>query len=508
MSGIEIAGLVLGALPLAIQALEIYRSTLSSMRTRSVTRDLEFMIRDLGTEQQILQNTCETLLQGIVPDSLIDAMIDNPFGPDWKTFDDQLRLRLWRSCGQFQLKVTEMQVAVQELQEKLSIQADGKTKLLDRRSILAELKRNTAFTLKKKDYDGILSRIKDGNSILLRLVQQNNNLEPSRRFRSHAEVARLIRRLSSGIFNAMQSALTCRCTPKHNIGLELVPRNATHKKGARTVKFDLGKGSPRAMETMVQVSAGITGLTATPAYDPQPVTDLCLFAAQKQPYTDCCGFITDVQDRFKIYEQLYGQESRVVTLRHVLEDRDQTLPPFGYPEKLRLALALSASVLDLYSTPWLASIVTLDDIVFLRGDASQAPMYSPYRPFVAKAVLESPGSRPQAFRTGAATRPMDLTLLSLGTLLIQIIVGRPIDAIDMVGDDMSIDSVLGRQAAASQLTGQVMQSGGMSYDAAVRWCLDSILGVASLEDDGFCQSFHEAVVSRLETDVKLALGDT
>jgi hypothetical protein len=125
MSGIEIAGLVLGALPVAIQALEAYRSTLSSMRSRSVTRDLEFMIRDLGTEQQILQNTCETLLQGIVPDSLIDAMIDDPFGPDWKTFGDRLRLRLWRSYGQFQLKVTEMQVAVQELQEKLSVQADG-----------------------------------------------------------------------------------------------------------------------------------------------------------------------------------------------------------------------------------------------------------------------------------------------------------------------------------------------------------------------------------------------
>lgn len=126
MSGLEIAGLVLGALPVAIQVLESYRSTLSSIR--SVARDLELMVRELGTEQEILQNTCETLLQGIVPDSMIDEMINDPFGPDWRAADGQLRLRLWRSCGQFQLKVTEMQVAMLELQEKLSIQADGKAR--------------------------------------------------------------------------------------------------------------------------------------------------------------------------------------------------------------------------------------------------------------------------------------------------------------------------------------------------------------------------------------------
>lgn len=188
----------------------------------------------------------------------------------------------------------------------------------------------------------------------------------------------------------------------------------------------------------------------------------------------------------------------------MLEGSAETLPPFEYPEKLRLALTLSTSVLHLYSTPWLAKIVTLDDVVFLRDDPSQVPLYSPFRPFVAKAIPESVNSRPAAF--SGTTRPMDLMFLSLGTLLIQIIIGRPIDAINMVGDT-NIDSVLGMQAAANEFTGPVMQSGGINYDAAVQWCLRNILGVASLEDDGFCQSFQQAVVSRLEADAKLALGE-
>ena len=121
---------------------------------------------------------------------------------------------------------------------------------MDHLSVLAELKRNITFTL-KKDYDGIISRIKDGNSALWRLTRQNNDLESSRRSRSQAKVARLIRRLSNGVFNAMQNALTCRCIPKHNVGLELVLRNAVMVPGnfedhvARKIDFNVMFGSQR-----------------------------------------------------------------------------------------------------------------------------------------------------------------------------------------------------------------------------------------------------------------------
>jgi hypothetical protein len=119
----EVAGLVLGVLPLAIQAIETYRDILHSIK--SVKRDLDNLIRDLGTERLLLENTCESLLVGIAPPSKIDAMIEDPFGPEWKKFNDQLRLRLWRSSGQFEKKVAEMNGAVTELTRKLGLEADG-----------------------------------------------------------------------------------------------------------------------------------------------------------------------------------------------------------------------------------------------------------------------------------------------------------------------------------------------------------------------------------------------
>lgn len=45
----------------------------------------------------------------------------------------------------------------------------------------------------------------------------------------------------------------------------------------------------------------------------------------------------------------------------------------------------------------------------------------------------------------------------------------------------------------------------MNYATAVRWCLGTVLEVAGLENDGFCQSFYGAVVGKLEDDAKLLM---
>lgn len=123
MSGLEVVGVVLGTLPLAIQALEAYRDVFASVR--NAKRDLASLVRILETEQLVLQNTCENLLVGIAPPLMIDTMINNPFGPEWKRFDNQIRLRLWKSSGKFAEQVTEMSLAVSELKGKLNIGQDG-----------------------------------------------------------------------------------------------------------------------------------------------------------------------------------------------------------------------------------------------------------------------------------------------------------------------------------------------------------------------------------------------
>jgi hypothetical protein len=128
MSGLEVVGVVLGTLPLAIKALQAYRDVFSSVKNGK--RDLVCLVRILETEQLLLQNTCESLLIGIAPPLMIDTMIDDPFGPEWKKFDDELRLRLWRSYAKFEEHVAEMCFAVSELKGKLNIGEDGQVGII------------------------------------------------------------------------------------------------------------------------------------------------------------------------------------------------------------------------------------------------------------------------------------------------------------------------------------------------------------------------------------------
>jgi len=125
MSGLEIVGVVLGVLPLAVKALQGYLRLFSSMKRGTVQRNLNELIRDLQTEQIMLQNTCELLLDGVVPQSAIDRLILAPFGPDWQPYNERLKLRLWTPSGNFETQVAELQKAVQELREKLCLEADG-----------------------------------------------------------------------------------------------------------------------------------------------------------------------------------------------------------------------------------------------------------------------------------------------------------------------------------------------------------------------------------------------
>ncbi|CAJ2505510.1 Uu.00g129040.m01.CDS01 [Anthostomella pinea] len=574
MSGLEVAGFVLGVLPIAIKALQGYKSFLSSFKTAQ--RDVNRLERDLETEWIRLQNTCEHLLVGVASTSMIDTMIQNPFGPEWKRYGDKLRLRLWRSSEKFETYVAEMSAATQELKEKLCIQQDGQIKLNDRSSMLRELKQHTVFTLRKKDYEGILSRIKNGNSVLQDLCRQDCGLESDRRQRSQARVTKLLRGLSKSIYNAVSSAMTCACAYTHIIGLELVPRDAvlvpgdteeqvakalnfhivlnsaaddtaswlpttrhwnslglrladpgnkigtpTHpisyhsvaakpKKGIKwTSSFEKSatKGSSSATETLVKSFQTLTYLPTMTSPQLSKISDICqiVLGSQKKEAVGPYGYVLDAQRKFELCPPGDMSDFRdATTLRQVLVGSQPGLPPFDYPERIQLAFALSDSILNLYDTPWLAKSVRLDDIVFLFGDDTAAvSKYSPYRPFVTKGVLPRASQQPtQQAKSPSSLRPMNLTVLSLGALLIQIIIGEAIDELN-VADDMDMNSIVSKREAGSRLEDRIMESDGSNYATAVKWCLESVYGVANLQNDSFCQNFYEAVVSRLEEDVNL-----
>jgi hypothetical protein len=133
MSGFEIAGLVLGSIPIVISALEYYMKGLGTLQNfRSYKRILQSLILSLKTEHVSLQTVYEKLLNGIAPQMHIEEMIRNPFSDRWKEADilHRLRLRLWTSLQIFFERVEDIRRAIEEMMEKLNIEPGSKVRII------------------------------------------------------------------------------------------------------------------------------------------------------------------------------------------------------------------------------------------------------------------------------------------------------------------------------------------------------------------------------------------
>lgn len=125
MSGFEIAGIILGTIPVAISLAQEYRKAIHSWR--KYDREVKSLILRLKTEGNILETHCEKLLNGIVSHAEIQPMIREPFGPLWKEthINDMARQRLWESYDAFEETVSGMQEAAEELTNKLRVNSSS-----------------------------------------------------------------------------------------------------------------------------------------------------------------------------------------------------------------------------------------------------------------------------------------------------------------------------------------------------------------------------------------------
>ncbi|KAK3314878.1 hypothetical protein B0H66DRAFT_563859 [Apodospora peruviana] len=229
MSGFEVAGVVLGSLPILVGALELYMKGAGTMQKwRFYKRELKSLIRTIETEEVKLKNVYEKLLWGIAPAVQIEKMIDDPFGNLWKEKEiyGRVRLRLSNSFHIFEKRVLDMRDAVDEIKEKLGIQTEGTTQWTENASVRRELKR-ASFILQRANYQELLTRIRDGVSDLEGLITSGLDMEPSRRRLSQVRLCKLIRTVSGSIYHALRSAVACTCPNLHEVGLRLMPRSAT-----------------------------------------------------------------------------------------------------------------------------------------------------------------------------------------------------------------------------------------------------------------------------------------
>ncbi|KAK4040938.1 hypothetical protein C8A01DRAFT_15233 [Parachaetomium inaequale] len=577
MSGFEIAGVVLGSIPLLISALEHYGEGISTIqRWRKYQRERQSLIRNLQTEQVKLQNVFEKLLVGLVPASDIEVMIENPRGPLWRqeAIERKIRARLWMSWTVFDDTIEDIRIAIDEMQREIDSQRDGN---------VSELRRGI-FTLKRFHYEERLSTIRNGVSNLENLTDRNIELEPERRVRSQTKLFSVLRDMAGSFYRALLTSFRCSC--QHQVGLALQRRSAditpmddddrimkdlsfqlaisyesmtrsdeanpeavlswqeivvkatwtppplapsqttklapAKSKAKKSVSFlsfqsttsTYSSGtSTTTVTNVVQNSTELhtlipnltMGVASSVAFSSVGVAlDLCgtLHQAQKQAATDTFGTLVDQHPqatrRYSVHPAPSADDSRswsVVSLRDILDQKSR-FPPLSYRDRLRLAVVISSSVLQLHGTPWLPSILTSRHIFFIQKNNSPNPaMY--WQPVLLRHL---PGGEDQpVIDQTAITAERNPTLLSLGCVLIEVILGRTLDSRSArAGVDLMSDYV-----AAQGLMDEVRMKSS-NYERAVASCVDGKLHRhgCGLEDGDLCQDVYSGVVALLERDLE------
>lgn len=129
MSGIEVAGLVLGALPLIVEVLKAYSNGASTIRRYiRFQRPLKSLSTELSIEHVLYQRSCERLLDGLVDDNNErEALLKKPGGPAWKNpeLETKLQQRLSKGCSVFVDAINEVEFAVTEIMKLLKFSPDG-----------------------------------------------------------------------------------------------------------------------------------------------------------------------------------------------------------------------------------------------------------------------------------------------------------------------------------------------------------------------------------------------
>lgn len=124
MSGIEIVGLVLGALPLLLKSIEAYSETLSTaQRILNPRRELRNIRSRVNIALQVLRNTARLLLLRIVEAKEASDLLQAPGSWKWQDVDFEPKLEelLGESYSAWRVVMADISSAVEEIKSGLKI---------------------------------------------------------------------------------------------------------------------------------------------------------------------------------------------------------------------------------------------------------------------------------------------------------------------------------------------------------------------------------------------------
>jgi hypothetical protein len=128
MSGLEIAGCVLGVFPLILSAMEGYENGFSLMKDWWKFRtEWNSFVHDVSTQKVLFFENIELLLAPVVrDDGHMQQLLQDPNSDAWadEYLDERLRERLRNSYELYFATVIELKAAVDKLVDKLNVDND------------------------------------------------------------------------------------------------------------------------------------------------------------------------------------------------------------------------------------------------------------------------------------------------------------------------------------------------------------------------------------------------
>ena len=415
-------------------------------------------------------------------------------------------------------------------------------------------------TFSKKIYSEILDTIDKANKELREITHQNIWLEPVRqKRRSKRPLAqlKLIRKHASSLYQALITgkAWRCSCTTLHLASLRLESRTDTLKAvnvdtmermrfrvllstrreeesrqavSGRYEEIDiiptldhafLGTVTVRPQDTMRNVRFApdpvLTAMErslaeATIGQDCESIADICSTLCASPKSDRGIGFLVDEKDdRHKHY--LYRANSTIVSearskslgdlLSHTGDGPHST--PLSRNDRLRIAVTLASSVLQLHGTSWLEPQWSSKDIFFHEKD-NQASDPSYTDPYISwKLCTRNSGASGSFDTSSLRNRVIRIEVLyALGLTLIELCFGKSLAEMRLP-EDGDPNGTMTELATAYRLSDSVYYEMGFSYGEAVRRCLKQPFDVRdmSLDNEELQEKVFDGIVTPLDNDL-------
>ena len=241
------------------------------------------------------------------------------------------------------------------------------------------------------------------------------------------------------------------------------------------------------------------------------IQSLCNDIAKLQTLDqECLGYLEDEKKRrHAIYllglPIICSDQWTTFSLNDVLCQNPRLGTALTQNDKLRLAVDLASSALQLYKTPWLNEKWGKDDVFFIQRPWAKS-LYD--YPFVSQNF--SPCHTAISSTSCSATKPKPCrvirneTLFTLGVLLIELWYGKSIEELQIPADRDCEGTPGVAWCAADRLVDEIEFQAGKRYSEAVRRCVrcDFDRRDISLDSESFQQAVYNGVVALLERNLE------